>query len=114
MSVGSVDNAAPNREFYRRDPARPPPTPMTAPHSALPEPRSTGFGTTLLDAMAPVEPAGPAAAAFDVCHVGVVLRTLLFVEGITALGVLFVAPDFTSALARTAAASAVALPGMLL
>ena len=87
---------------------------MTARPSALSEPRSTGFGTTLLDAMAPADPAARRPSAFDVCHVGVVLRALLFVEGVTALAVLFIAPDFEVWLARAAAASAVALPGVLL
>ncbi|MBX3607835.1 MAG: histidine kinase [Piscinibacter sp.] len=78
------------------------------------EPRSTGFGTTLFDTMAPAEAVPRAPAMFDLCHVGVVLRALLFVEGVTALGVLFVAPDFASWLARGAAASAVVLPAVLL
>jgi two-component system sensor histidine kinase AlgZ len=91
--------------------------PSVAPDSAAAratEPRSTGFGTTLFDTMAPAEAAPRPPAMFDLCHVGVVLRALLFVEGVTALGLLFVVPDFTDWLARVAAASAVALPGVVL
>ena len=87
---------------------------MPAPSRALPEPRSTGFGTTLLDGM-PAPAAAPAApSAFDVCHVGVVLRALLFVEGGCGLALLFAAPDAVVWLGRLAAVSAVALPGVLL
>src|SRR5437868_7827148 len=61
--------------------------------------RSSVFGNTLF---API-PNLPAAAAppllFDVCHVGVVLRTLLFVHAVIAIGVLFAASGFAAWLA---------------
>jgi len=95
--------------------------PSAASLSALPaaaaagEPRSTGFGTTLFDGLAASEATRRApASVFDVCHVGVVLRTLLFVEAVSAVGVLFSAPDAAAWLVRVAAASAVTLPGVLL
>lgn len=87
---------------------------MTVTPGALPEPRSTGFGTTLLDGMAAAAPPAPPPSAFDVCHVGVVLRALLFVEGTCGLVLLFSAADPLAWLARAAAVSAVALPGVLL
>lgn len=87
---------------------------MTASPSALPEPRSTGFGTTLLDGMPPPAAPVPAPSAFDVCHVGVVLRALLFVEGSCGLALLFSSADLIGWLGRAAAVSAVALPGVLL
>ena len=100
-------------------PARmPTPTDHAPAHAPAPtrpsEPRSTGFGTTMFDALAPSEPAAAAAAAFDVCHVGVVLRALLFVHGVLAIGVLFGAGTFTSWLALFATGSSVALPAVLL
>jgi two-component system sensor histidine kinase AlgZ len=83
------------------------------------EPRaSTGFGSTLLDTLIPPQ-AGRGAArqpgsVFDVCHAGVVLRTLLAAEAAVGLGVLFVALDFEDWLQRLAAASAVTVPAVLL
>jgi two-component system, LytTR family, sensor histidine kinase AlgZ len=56
----------------------------------------------------------PPPSAFDVCHVGVVLRALLFVHAVVAVGVLFVVPDFSAWLALFAAGSGMALPGVLL
>ena len=82
------------------------------------EPRSTGFGTTLFDALAPAAPAAATAAAaagsvFDVCHVGVVLRALLFVHGVLAIGVLFVAASFATWIVAFATGSSAALPAVL-
>ncbi|MFL6662086.1 MAG: sensor histidine kinase [Rhizobacter sp.] len=77
--------------------------------------RSSVFGSTLFD-----QPAAPVlgpmapAAVFDVCHVGVVLRALLFVNGVMALATAFAAGTLAGWLSLTAAASAVALPGVLL
>jgi two-component system sensor histidine kinase AlgZ len=73
--------------------------------------RSSAFGSTLFDALS--SPAR-APSTFDVCHVGVVLRALLFVHVVMAVGVLFVASSFASWLALASAGSAVALPGVLL
>ena len=80
-----------------------------------PESRSTGFGATSFDiAAAPERPrrTGPE-SAFDVCHVCVVLRALLFVHGVMAIGMVFSAGGFASWLGLVAAGSSVALPGVL-
>jgi two-component system sensor histidine kinase AlgZ len=79
------------------------------------ESRSTGFGATSFDiAAAPERPRqiGPQ-SAFDVCHVGVVLRALLFVHGVMAIGMVFSAGRFEAWLSLVAAGSSVALPGVL-
>lgn len=85
--------------------------------SALPgpgEPRSTGFGTTLFDGITAATEPRASASVFDVCHVGVVLRTLLFVHGAVAVGVAFAAGSFSAWLALVAAGASVALPGVLI
>ncbi|MDQ6629975.1 MAG: histidine kinase [Pseudomonadota bacterium] len=83
--------------------------------SAVPatEARSTGFGATTFD-MAPagIVPHVPD-SAFDVCHVGVVLRSLLFVHGAMAIGMVFASATLPLWLAATAAGSSVALPAVL-
>ena len=68
---------------------------------------STGFDATTLARAAP-------RSVFDVCHVGVVLRALLFVHAVVAVGVLFNASSFAAWTALFAAGSGVALPGVLL
>ena len=61
-----------------------------APAAAGAELGSTGFGTTLFDGLQPLSLATRAVRSdFDVCHVGVVLRALLAVQAILAVGVLF-------------------------
>ena len=93
--------------------------PMTLPLAAPPATdaaaRSTGFGATVFDvvATAPVRRGGPE-SAFDVCHVGVVLRALLFVHAVMAIGMVFGATSFASWLSLTAAGASVALPGVLI
>jgi two-component system, LytTR family, sensor histidine kinase AlgZ len=77
------------------------------------EPRSTGFGTTMFDALAPA-PAAAATTAFDVCHVGVLLRAVLFVHGVLAIGVLFAAASLRAWSTLFAAGAGVALPAVLL
>jgi two-component system sensor histidine kinase AlgZ len=96
----------------------PPPTQIDASDtlSSRPAPlRASGFGTTIFDLSGAAE-LMPAAAAsrFDVCHVGVVLRALLFVHGVVAVGVLFVAGSAAAWLALFAAGSGVALPAVLM
>jgi two-component system sensor histidine kinase AlgZ len=70
----------------------------------------TGFG--------PYEPGAKslrgAGSAFDVCHVGVVLRALLFVHVTLAVAVSFGASDLPSWLTLVAVAASIALPGLLL
>jgi len=79
------------------------------------EARSTGFGTTVFDAIGPAEPVRPAArSVFDVCHAGVVLRAVLFVHAVVAVGVLFNAANLRDWLALVTTASSAALPGVLL
>jgi len=77
--------------------------------------RSSVFGSNQFDppgaGALQVHAASP---VFDVCHVGVVLRAVLFVDGVVALGVLFVAPSVFAWLSLLAVGSAVALPGVLM
>ncbi|HEV7577337.1 MAG TPA: histidine kinase [Caldimonas sp.] len=91
--------------------------PMAAPAPTSGEApvRSTGFGTTVFDVVAPtVANRRSPQSAFDVCHVGVVLRALLFVHGAMAIGMVFGATTFAAWLALTAAGASVALPGVLI
>jgi two-component system sensor histidine kinase AlgZ len=50
---------------------------------------------------------------FDACHVGVILRAVLFVETVMAIGAMFGAPGLADWLLRVAVLSAAALPGTL-
>ena len=109
-------------------PASPPPTrPMSAPllppavDRTVPpgtpaEARSTGFGTTLFDTLTPAPPAGPtpAGSVFDVCHVGVLLRAVLFVQGVFAVAVLFTTTGFTAWVDAYAALAGTVMPAVLL
>src|SRR5262249_54510504 len=62
------------------------------PESTRPlEGRSSSFDITLLDASLPPPAALRQPAVFDVCHVGVVLRAMLFANGVMAVGVMFAA-----------------------
>jgi two-component system sensor histidine kinase AlgZ len=95
-----------------------PPVVPDFPDSASSRPlplRASGFGTTIFDlpGAAPLLPVA-AASLFDVCHVGVVLRALLFVHGVVAVGVLFGAGSPAAWLALLAAASGIALPAVLM
>ena len=84
--------------------------------SAVPraESSSTGFGATTFDiAATPLAPRVGPDSAFDVCHVGVVLRALLFVHGVMAIGLVFATQSFSIWLGLVAAGSSVALPGLL-
>jgi len=90
--------------------------PAPGPTSGEVPSRSTGFGTTVFDVVAPegvVRRRGPE-SAFDVCHVGVVLRALLFVHATMAIGMVFGATTFASWLSLSAAGASVALPGVLI
>ena len=79
------------------------------------EARSTGFGTTVFDAIGPAEPLRTAAhSVFDVCHVGVALRAVLLVHAVVAVGVLFNAANARDWLTLVATGSSAALPGVLL
>ena len=72
---------------------------------------STGFALPR-DAPAPSRAGGPA-SAFDMCHGGVVLRAVLFVHVVLALGLMFGADGFDAWLIQLALATGVALPGLL-
>jgi two-component system sensor histidine kinase AlgZ len=86
------------------------------PESTRPlEGRPSMFGSTILDGV-PLAGAraGGAQAVFDVCHVGVVLRAVLFVNGVMALGVMFAADGARAWASLAASGAAVAVPGVLL
>lgn len=77
--------------------------------------RSTGFGATVFDLVGEtpvVRRRGPD-SPFDVCHVGVALRAVLFVHAAVAIGMVFPATSFGYWLALTAAGAGVALPAVL-
>ena len=77
--------------------------------------RSTGFGTTSFGGLATaVLRPTDAAAGFDVCHVGVVLRALLFVHGVLAVGVLFAAGSWSGWLTQFSLGAGSALPAVLM
>ena len=78
-----------------------------------PVPLSTGFGTGSGDAQRNVPGAGLNGAVLDVCHVGVVLRALLFVHAVLAIGTAFNAADAAGWSLQFAAASGVAVPALL-
>ena len=59
-------------------------------------------------------PARGEASPFDVCHVGVVLRAILFVHGVLAVGMLFYATSLQNWLTLFALCASGALPGVLL
>ena len=83
-------------------------SPALAPTAGGTGTRSTGFGSTVFDVVAPNAPRQRGlTSAFDVCHVGVVLRALLFVHGAMAIGMVFGASTFSSWLALTAAGASV-------
>jgi two-component system, LytTR family, sensor histidine kinase AlgZ len=88
------------------------------PDSALSRPgelRSTGFGTTAFGGLGSTAPSPvDAAAGLDVCHVGVVLRALLFVHGVLAVGLLFAANSWAGWLTLFALGAGSALPAVLM
>jgi two-component system sensor histidine kinase AlgZ len=76
---------------------------------------STVFGSTLFDPVLPSPlPGGRAPMLFDVCHVGVVLRTVLLAGLLVGVGATFGASSFAGWLSLTAIGAAVALPALLL
>ncbi len=77
----------------------------------------SAFGSTSFDAAAATprpRVAGGTGSAFDMCHGGVVLRAVLFVHVVLAIGVLFGAAGFEQWLTRLALGTGIALPGVLL
>ena len=99
----------------RTAPAASRPALLWPPSSRPADLRSHSFGTTVFDmpGAPPAQPAGPG-SVFDVCHVGVVLRALLFVHAVVAMGTAFAATGVQPWVALTASAASVALPGVLL
>jgi two-component system sensor histidine kinase AlgZ len=75
--------------------------------------RNSGFGSTVFDALSTGAPQRPT-SVFDVCHVGVVLRAVLFVQAVVAIGTVFGAASAQGWLEQFAGASGVALPATLL
>jgi two-component system, LytTR family, sensor histidine kinase AlgZ len=59
------------------------------------------------------QPAPARVLVFDACHLGVILRAVLFVETVVAIGAMFGALDVAGWLLRVAVLSAAALPGTL-
>ena len=86
--------------------------------SALSRPaelRSTGFGTTAFGGLPASAPrSAESAAGFDVCHVGVVLRAILFVHGVLAVGVLFAANSWSGWLTLFSLGAGSVLPAVLM
>jgi two-component system, LytTR family, sensor histidine kinase AlgZ len=78
-----------------------------APSSGFDE---TGFDTPQSSAI----PASASSSVFDVCHVGVVLRALLFVHVVVAVAVAFQAASVQAWLLLLATGSSGVLPGVLL
>jgi two-component system sensor histidine kinase AlgZ len=63
---------------------------------------------------APARPAPPRRVLlFDACHVGVILRAVLFVETVMSVGAMFGAASFSGWLLRVSVLSAAALPATL-
>ncbi|HEX7384741.1 MAG TPA: sensor histidine kinase, partial [Burkholderiaceae bacterium] len=96
--------------------------PATADRPAWPDtsrPAELGTASSAFGSGAPVDigdaPARePAPSAFDVCHVGVVLRAVVLVQGVVALGTLFAVSDFTGWLLAFSRGSVVSLWSVLL
>jgi two-component system, LytTR family, sensor histidine kinase AlgZ len=80
--------------------------------SRTPDTHGSVFGSTAFEATA--APRAALAALFDVCHAGVVLRSLLFVHGLVAVGAMFAATTVAAWVSLFAVGSAMALPGVLL
>ena len=76
------------------------------------DPASTflsGFGALPRSGTPAVRPA----AMFDVCHVGVVLRAMLFAHAVLAIGVLFAAPMFDAWVLNFALGTGIVTPALL-
>jgi two-component system sensor histidine kinase AlgZ len=89
----------------------------SARHQSAPfQPTATRPGSLFGPTLAGPETLAPGRereATFDICHVGLVLRTVLFVQLVLALGVLFVVDSFAAWLLQVAVSMGVALPGTL-
>jgi len=77
--------------------------------------RSTGFGTTMFDGLSLQAPAVQVPrSAFDACHVGVVLRALLVVQLVLAVGLLFDNATWAGWISAYAAGSTASVTAVLL
>ncbi len=84
----------------------------------------TRFGSSRLDALSPVQaapvremlamPEPEPVLVFDACHVGVMLRAVLAVQLVLAVGVLFVTEDLTAWAMQLAVITGAALPATLI
>ena len=93
--------------------------PVTGPGSAAALPGSAEWPDSQLSSgyssgRLPGASTAVARPVFDLCHVGVVLRAVLFVELTLALGILYEVNEVSAMLLPLALASATALPGLLL
>lgn len=77
---------------------------------------STDFGPSGMGALPTREPGATptAASVFDVCHVGVLLRAVLYVHAVFGIGILFVAGSFSAWVGSFAIAAGSVLPALLL
>jgi two-component system sensor histidine kinase AlgZ len=69
--------------------------------------------STFHEGAAAPSPARRRVLVFDACHIGVVLRAVLFVETVMAIGAMFGATTFAAWLLRLAVLSAAAMPAVL-
>lgn len=75
---------------------------------------STGFGPTIFNVADGLSvPRTEPEFAFDVCHIGVVLRAVLFVHVALGIGLLFGSNNFMAWLGNVSTASSIALPAVL-
>lgn len=74
---------------------------------------STSAGSLLDLPLPDAADGGTAPAAFDVCHVGVVLRAVLAVHAVVALGAMFVAADARQWVMLLSTGALIALPGTM-
>ena len=74
--------------------------------------RVQDFQATIMEGLRAPAVVAPARSLFDVCHPGVVLRTLGFVYAVLGIGVLFVAPNFSVWNARVVAGALIATPAL--
>ena len=84
--------------------------------SAAEKSTNSSFANTLIAGSSPFDasPLFDSSLAFNVCHVGVVLRAMLLVLGALAVGVMFVANSFMAWGFQMAVVTAIALPCLLL
>lgn len=94
------------------------PPAATVSDSAYSDPSGNSLFEPTAFGMAGLRPAGRVLDArvevFDVCHVGVVLRTVLFTHAVLGVAALFNAGSLSSWLLQLALSAGIALPGILL